>query len=799
MKLALRIVAGVVVLLVLVAAGGWLYVRTSLPKTRGTVTLTGLKQPVDIVRDANDVPHIYAKDIPDALFALGYVHAQDRLWQMDFQRRVGEGTLSEVLGKATVPTDEFLRTLGVYRAAQQALDHVDTQTRTRLDAYVAGINAYIDTHKGAWPPEYLVLGVKPQHFAPADVIAWAKMMSWDLSGNWSTELLRARLIAKLEPKDAQALIATLWPAYPKDGPVVVPNFQALYRQLPLGALAGVAPAPPPPGLGSNDWVVAGSRTASGKPLLANDPHLELDAPSLWYLAQISAPGLNVIGATLPGTPAVLLGRNERIAWGFTNTGPDTQDLFIEKVDPSDPSRYLTPDGSQPFRTRREVIHVKGADDVVLNVRSTRHGPVISDVTKDAAAVAKEHGSGYVIAMQWTALEPDDTTIQAVMEMNSAHNWTEFEAALKDFVTPEQNIVYADVDGNIGYYAPGRIPVRRHGDGSVPVPGWTGAYDWVGTIPFDALPHTFDPASGRVVTANNKVVPDSYPYYLTRDWTVPYRAERITSLLDGTPKATVHTMEQIQADQSSLLARAFLPTLRGIDPPSELAAAAQAQLVNWNGDMNRDASAPLIFAAWYRAFSKRVYGDEMGDLFDAYFGFHPRFLQRVLTSDQSWCDDVTTPGIETCAQEAAAALQDAVTQLSRSQGKDPARWRWGRVHRAYSAHQVFTNTPLARFFDLSIANGGGAFTVDVGRYDMADAKHPYRQIVGPGYRAVYDLAQPDASRFMQTTGQSGNPLSKHYGDFLRRWRDVRYLPMSMRRADAERGRIGTLTLAPAPPE
>ncbi|MEJ2290725.1 MAG: penicillin acylase family protein [Deinococcales bacterium] len=797
MKLALRILGVVVVLLVLVAAGGWLYLRTSLPKTRGTVTLAGLHQSVEVVRDKNDVPHIFAKDKADALFALGYVHAQDRLWQMDFQRRVGEGRLSEVLGPATLDTDKFLRTLGVYRASQQALAHLDPETRSLLDAYVAGINAYIEHHHGAWPPEYVILGVKPQPFHAADVIAWAKMMSWDLSGNWNTELLRARLIDKLKPADAQKFVATLWPGYPKDGPVVLPNFRALYRQLPLNALSAVAPAPPPPGLGSNDWVVSGAHTASGKPLLANDPHLALDAPSLWYLAQISAPGMNVIGGTLPGTPAVLLGRNERIAWGFTNTGPDTQDLFIEKVDPNDPTRYLTPTGSAPFQTRREVIHVKGHDDVVMTVRSTRHGPVISDVASSAADVAKQHGGNVVLAMQWTALEPDDTTIQAVMKMDTAQNWDQFKAALRDFVTPEQNIVYADVDGNIGYYAPGRIPIRKSGQGTVPVPGWTGAYDWVGTVPFDALPHSFDPAGGEVVTANNKVVPDGYPYYLTRDWTVPYRAERIRSLLADTPKATVQAMEHIQADQTSLFARTFLPTLRSVQPSSELARKAQAQLVGWEGDMARDQAAPLIFAAWYRAFSKRVYADEMGNLFDAFYGFHPRFLQEVLTKDKSWCDDVRTPGVETCAQDARAALEDAVTQLSKRYGKDPSRWHWGAAHQALSAHQVFASTPLRGLFDLLIPNGGGAYTVNVGRYDMSDAQHPYRQIVGPGYRAVYDLAHLDASRFIQTTGESGNVLSSHYRDFLRRWRDVEYLPMSLSRSDAQKSAVGTLTLTPGP--
>jgi penicillin amidase len=665
-----------------------------------------------------------------------------------------------------------------------------------LDAYVAGINAYIAHHRGAWPPEYVVLGVKPEPFTAADVIGWAKMMSWDLSGNWSDELLRARLIAKLRPKDPRKLVTTLWPGYPKDGPVVLPDFTALYDELPLDALASASPPPSPPGLGSNDWVVSGAHTASGKPLLANDPHLELDAPSLWYLAQISAPGLDVIGGTLPGTPAVLLGRNDRIAWGFTNTGPDTQDLFIEKVDPNDPTRYLTPSGSAPFGTRREVIHVKGKDDVVLNVRTTRHGPVISDVASSAAQVAKEQGGKVVLALQWTALEPDDTTIQAVMKMNAAQNWDQFKSALRDFVTPEQNIVYADVDGNIGYYAPGRIPIRKSGDGSVPVPGWTGAYDWVGTVPFDALPHTFNPPTGQVVTANNKVVPDGYPYYLTRDWTVPYRAERIKALLADNPKATVDTMERIQSDQTSLMARTFLPTLRAVTPASDLERKAHAQLVGWEGDMARDQAAPLIFAAWYRAFSRRVYADEMGTLFDAYYGFHPRFLEDVLTRDPSWCDDVRTPGVETCKQQAAAAFRDAVEQLAKRYGKDPSRWRWGAAHQARSAHQVFTNTPLRSLFDLRIANGGGAYTIDVGRYDMG-AKRPYEQVVGPGYRAVYDLSQGGTSHFIQTTGESGNALSRHYRDFLRRWRDVRYLPMSLRRSDAEKGQIGTLHLTPGP--
>ena len=383
MKIAVRIGLALVATLVIAAAAGYVWLRQSLPQTSGTLAVAGLAAPVEVIRDANDIPHIYATSIADAHFALGYVHAQDRLWQMEMNRRVAAARLSEVFGAASLDTDRFLRTLGVYRAAEATIPRFDAATRAALDAYSAGVNAFLATRSGPLPPEFLAFGVVPEPWKPADSVAWLKMMAWDLGGNWATEILRLRLAQRLDSRQ----IAEFLPPYPGDTPLPVRDLAELYRGLAPAAATIVAVAPPslPEGAGSNNWVIAGSRSVSGKPLLANDPHLGLNVPAIWYFAHLSAPGLDAIGATLPGSPMLVLGRNDRIAWGFTNTGPDVQDLYIEKIDGADPTRYATPDGTQAFAVRTETIRVKGAPDETLVVRSTRHGPVISDVSRVAGA------------------------------------------------------------------------------------------------------------------------------------------------------------------------------------------------------------------------------------------------------------------------------------------------------------------------------------------------------------------------------------------------------------------------------
>ena len=782
---------GLLAILLLALFGAFLYLRTSLPKVSGTLSLPGLSAPVEIVRDENAVPHIYAKSTEDALFALGFVHAQERLFQMDFQRRVGAGRLSEVLGSATLETDKFLRTLGVYRVAERTLPNLSAEAQGALAAYSAGVNAFLDERKGALPPEFLILGYEPEPWQPADSLVWLKMMAWDLGGNWDDELLRARLLKVLSPER----VAQLWPPYPGDAPVILPDFSALYQKLPLGKLWAESPKPLPPGAGSNNWVLSGKHSVTGAPLLANDPHLALQTPALWYLAHLSAPGLETIGATLPGLPFVVLGRTDRIAWGFTNTGPDTQDLFIEQLDPKNPNRYRIPKGWAELKTRQETIRVKGQANVTLTVRETRHGPLISDVSAGAAEVA---GAGYALAFAWTSLRDDDLSVQAGLELNRAQNWNDFTEALRNFHAPQQNIVYADTDGNIGLYAPARVPVRKNGDGLVPVPGWTGKYDWTGFIPFDALPHAYNPPSGQIVTANNKLVPDSYPYFLTKDWAEPYRAERITALLAAQKKHSLGSFSEIQADQLSGMVGDFLPLLLSAQAEGIKAQALQTRLAAWNGVMAAGAPEPLIFSTWYRIFTRLVLEDDLSQdgsstLFEDTWGFRPLFFRNVIQEQTAWCDNVRTPETETCELLAATALRQTAQELYKLYGDDPQRWHWGDVHYADHDHLVFGQTPLARFFNLRVPNGGDAFTVNAARY--AISSEGAAQTSGPGLRAVYDLKDLERSEFIQPTGQSGNVLSSHYRDFLDRWVNVEYLPMVTNRNQLAENALGTLTLTP----
>ena len=505
-------VAWVLIAFVLASAAAtiallWLRGATQ-PQLDGTLTLPGLRAPVEIVRDAQGIPHITAQSISDAHFALGFVHAQDRLWQLEMNRRVAAGRLAEILGPSALPTDRVLRTLGVRRNAERIYANLSAESRDALDAYSRGVNAYLAQRSGPLPPEFLLTRAPaPEPWQPADSLGWQTMMAWDLGGNWGQELLRMRLAQRWSVEEINQLLAP----YPGQAPLDTRDYTSLYRPLRATAeqLAAVKEAAPPSyveGMGSNNWVVSGALAETGKPLLANDPHLSLGVPSLWYFAHLSAPGLNVIGATLPGLPNVVLGRTDRIAWGFTNTGPDVQDLFIERINPDNPREYLTPDGWKAFSQRVEVIKVKGAEAVELLVRDTRHGPVIS-----AAMPAVDKASlrqGYVIAFSWTALRPDDKTFQAGIKLNRARDWNDFVEAMRDFGAPQQNVVYADVEGNIGFIAPARLPVRKPENdlkGLAPAPGWDARYDWAGFVPFEELPRAFNPVSQRIVTANQKIV------------------------------------------------------------------------------------------------------------------------------------------------------------------------------------------------------------------------------------------------------------------------------------------------------
>jgi penicillin G amidase len=779
-------IAGLALLMIVTAGVGYFWLRGSLPQIDGRIEVAGLGAPVTVVRDRWAIPHIEAKDLLDASFALGFVHAQDRLWQMEFQRRLGAGRLAEILGAAALPSDRFMRTLGLYRQAEAGLAHLAPDARAWLEAYAAGVNAFVATRTGPLPPEFLILGQEgPEPWRPADSLVWLRLMALDLATNYRDELARARLAKRLSDEQ----IADVWPGYPESAPTTLVE---LARALPWDELAAVLPPDAPGGIGSNAWVVDPGRSTTGGPLLANDPHLRLQAPGVWYLAHLETPELALVGATLPGIPAVVLGHNGTIAWGFTNTGADTQDLFVERVDPADPTRYLTPAGPARFQVREEVIEVAGGAPVALTVRATRHGPVISDLLPDAATT---FGSDRAVALAWSALAVDDLAAQALLGVGKARNWEAFVAALRDVGAPMQNIHYADTAGHIGLIAPGRVPIRKKGDGRWPVPGWTGEYDWDGWIPFDALPRALDPASGVLFNANNRVVPPDYPYLLTADWEAPYRARRLSQLLaQGAFGPT--QFAAMQADLRSLLAQDLLPIMLDAAPGGLEAARARVRLAAWDRTMRADAPEPLIFAAWYRELSRLIYADELGDMFDGFWHVRPQFMERILTRRQIWCDDVRTDPVETCAQLAATALDLALRDLAGRFGADPAVWRWGDAHPARMRHPVFAEQPLLDLlFSIEVPTGGDSVTVDVGHFDPRDELRPFASTHAPTYRAIYELTNLEDSRFVTATGQSGNPLSRHYRDLTRLWAAGRSVPIRRDGASYRQGAIGTLRLQP----
>ena len=771
-----RTLIAFVLLLLIIGGAGYAWLRGSVAPLEGTAQLAALAAPVEVLRDDDGVATIRAESESDALIALGYLHAQDRLWQMDFTRRIGAGRLSEVVGEATVRTDSLMRTLGLYRVAEANLEQLTPQTRAALEAYAAGVNAFIEGHEGPWPPEFYLLRYRPEPWRPADSLVWGRLMALQLSGNWSDEVRRLRLAQRLTPEQ----IAFLWPGYPADAPVALAGLAARYDgPAPLRA-DEVLPWDWAPKDASNAWVLAGRHTASGKPILANDPHLGLTAPGLWYLVRIETPTLTLAGASAPGVPFVLVGHNGHVAWGQTTTHGDTQDLFIERIAPDAPDSYLTPDGPRAFTTRRETILVRGEDPVELLVRETRHGPVISDVFAGAEALVDDE---HVLALAWPALRPDDRTGDALDNLVRARNWSEFEAALENWHSPLSTMVFADRAGTIALIAAGRVPLRRSGDGRTPVAGWSDAQDWNGFIPYPALPRLVDPPRGRIVTANNRLVPESYPYLISADWSYPQRARRIEDLLDAGPKPTIEDHMAMQQDIFSNGARRLLPLLlRGVadsegdsEGDSDATREARALLAAWDFRMDRARPEPLLFAAWTDETNRILIGDELGDSFADFRHHDPVRLERILTERPVWCDDVATPDTEDCAGRLALALENALAQLQATFGSDMADWHWGEAHRARFAHPVLSRVPLlGGLLSFGVETDGGSDTVNRAGMPLAGTMaERFEDVHGPGFRAVFDLAELDNSRFMIATGQSGNPLSPLYGNLAERWRDGIY--------------------------
>ncbi|HJQ57788.1 MAG TPA: penicillin acylase family protein, partial [Vineibacter sp.] len=546
---------------------------------------------------------------------------------------------------------------------------------------------------------------------------------------------------------------------------------------------------------SNEWVVAGNHTSSGKPLLANDPHLGLSAPGTWYLARLVGPDFDIRGASSPGSPAIVLGHNGRIAWGFTTTNLDSQDLFVERVDPVDPSKYLTQDGSRPFVARDEYINVRFGQLLKIRLRTTRHGPVISDVL-DPKAV--EVPAGHVLALSATALDPVDTSAEGFAELALAKDWDQFLAAARKIVTPMQNIVYADTDGNIGLIAPAKVPIRRKGDGFLPVPGWTGEFDWAGFVPFEELPRAYNPPGGIIVNANARLVPGNFRHFISREWAEPYRQRRANAMIAGADQHNVGSMIAIQEDTLSPDAADTLPPLLALQPRDARQARAMDLLRHWNRRMRADTPEPLIYTAWLRALQRALYADELGeDLFKDFTSPNVALLVTILRDRPEWCDDVRTPAAETCPEILLAALDAALDELQARYGASMQAWRWGAAHQATHRHALFDAVPLLRdIASVRFPSDGGMHTLNRATPSFRDSRAPYAAVHGAGLRAIYDFDDLDNSRFAIPLGQSGNFLSPWYANFVAGWRAFDYLRIDGHRFRLQREGVGTVTLLPA---
>jgi penicillin amidase len=837
-RIAVAVAALLVVVIGIAAVLAVTWVRRPFPTTEGELQVPGLGSKVTVLRDDRGIPQIYADSAEDLFKAQGFVHAQDRFFEMDLRRHITAGRLSELVGADGLDTDRVIRTIGWRRTAEQELPTLKPETRRYLQAYADGVNAYI---KQAGTPskmslEYVFLGQKVpdyrvEDWTPADSLAWLKAMAWDLKGDYDAELMRARLAGTMPINQ----INELWPSYdfetnkpilsPQDWPgssaggansavpalpsrgvttrAAVPSptdkgVQAAYAAVSRALAAVPAAVGRGDGIGSNSWVVGGSRTATGKPLLANDPHLGTSIPGIWYQVGLNcrtvsaACPFKVSGYSFSGLPGVVIGHNDKVAWGFTNLGPDVTDFFLEQVSGDS---YLR-DGKQvPLTMRTETIKIGGGGEQTITVRSTAHGPLLSDALQPVAEAGdtppvngRTSPGSYEVALQWTGLEPNKTA-DAIFAINTAQDFQQFRKAAADFAAPAQNLIYADTAGNIGYQAPGRIPIRTRYMESAPGywirPGWVSSWDWKGYVPFNELPWSYNPPEGFIVTANQAVTRSSSPF-LTSEWDYGYRAQRIRDLLSDNRKVTTEAMSTVQGDTRNQFAPTLVKALLSVNlGGDDFTKQAQDLLRGWNFTQPADDSDAAAGAAYYNAVWARLldltFNDELPKDLRADGGdqWMAAMTQLLKTPKSSWWDDKRTAGVtEGQAEILRKALVDARLDLTKQLGKDPKDWRWGRLHQLTLRHQVLGGDGAPGFVRDLFNQGpfdmpGGSAIVNANGWNASkgldgEPGEAYDVDWAPSMRMVVDLSNLDASRWVNQTGNSGHVYSDHYSDQTKAW-------------------------------
>jgi len=771
------------VVLVAGAAGGYVFyqLRGSLPQVEGVSKLQGLTTQVEVLRDGNGVPHLFGADIRDLARAMGYTHAQDRFFQMELSRRLGSGRLAEIFGAEAIPDDRTARRMGLASAARMELERTAPEAREVLEAYASGVNAYLAAHADRLPPEFRLLELAPSPWEAADCLVIGKWMSYLLSYNGRVEMLRGNLSTVVGLEAAYRLTGLAPP------PSAVPSSD-LGR--PLSRIAALDPKGPGlfpsyPGA-SNAWVVSSEKSATGRPLLASDPHLGLTMPSTWYEIHLSGGGYDVEGASLPGVPLVLIGQNRRIAWGITALLADVQDLYLETLNPENPRQYAGPEGFLDLEVVAETIPVKGGSAVTEEVRVSRHGVIVGE-TKD----------GRLLAQKWDSLWSGDH-FQALLALNRAGSWEEFTSSLRTWASPPLAFLYADVEGNIGFFPAGEIPVRTSHDGTLPVDGASGAYEWQGTIPHELKPMIFNPEGGILVSANHAMLPPEAPYPLGADTLAAYRADRIRDLLRTIPKSSLDDFARIQGDRYDPSTESVLRIAVGLRPSEGPGLQAIEKLRNWNGQMT-EGPAPAIYQALYRRLIENTFEDEIGEeLFPSYLDFlelgHSGGLYAVLDDDLSlYWDDRGTPEVENRERVFLKSLGEAVELLSSRQGDDVNGWDWRSLHEIHFEHPMGSQEPLEWLFSRGpVPFGGSTFTV---ANAVVSLREPFETPLGTSFRLLADLSNPDASRSIVPTGASGHPLSPHYFDQNPGWLEGRSHMLGFERSTIEGALESKLVLQP----
>lgn len=808
-KWMVRGLVAVFVLFVAALSLGYYFASHSLPDYDTEYSLPRLEGEIEIVRDSNAVPHVFASNDLDVFYGLGFAHAQDRLWQMTLLRRTAQGRLSEIFGEETFEIDVLMRALDIYNISVEAAKKQTPEVTSELQAYSNGINAYLELVRaealGRGSPEFFLFSSPISLWTPADSIAVQKLMALQLSDMARREVQNANLKLRLPDEQLADLLEQS-----EISVLDLPSFSALENKGTIFAQLDHALNPikePGEAGASNAWAAAGSRSATGKPLFANDPHLELTAPSIWMLARLEFESGGVIGGTIPGLPAILVGRNADMAWGLTSSYLDDQDIFLEKLSVENPGQYVTPEGDRPFDTHQTIIGVKGEAARTVQLRWTRHGPVIP---APHFGISNILGEGFVASLGWTALSEDDHTIEAMLNIQRSTTRAEAIEHGRLVIAPSQNLTMADKDG-VAIKALGRQPKRDPGSleqGRYPTSGWNAVNDWQGYIPYENNPESVDPESGIVANTNNRITDEAFPEHWSFDWGDTHRIQRITRLLNGREFHTLDSFVDFQTDTVSPVARSLLPLIaRNLwfqgEPASPNTRERQRQialeaLAAWNGEMSEHSFEPLVYAAWTAELQKRLISDELGPMAARFRRVWPLFIERVFRDRNGasiWCDIKQSSQRETCEDISRLALDAALLRLSETINPRIETWRWGEAHQAQHRHTTLGRLPIASWLvNIEQDTPGGDFTLLRGQ-SSGRGDRPFTSIHGSGYRSVVDFADPESSLFIISTGQSGHFLSRHYDDLSILWRRGEYIPMALNPEVARGGAVGITHLSP----